>query len=125
VRAGQEGSSAPQQSRRVSLLGLTAAVAAAAGGAGAARAEPYLLSTGARGLLAEEEAKLVDLRRQLEGEVRREIEAERQLLEKEARSSSVGGACRQGVRGGRRAGVRASPACLRGCCIMTLPQAWR
>ncbi|GBF92346.1 hypothetical protein Rsub_05548 [Raphidocelis subcapitata] len=84
---------APQPpSRRAALLAAAAVAAAALGGAPCrAAAEPYLLSTGGRGLLAEEEAKLVELRRQLEGEVRREIEAERELLEREARSSLENG----------------------------------
>jgi hypothetical protein len=110
---------APPPSRRAALLGLAAAAGALGARAAdpprasAAAAEPYLKSTGARGVLAEEEARLLELRRQLEGEVRREIEAERELLEKEARASSavrrrrawwwgLGGRLGGGDRAGRR-----------------------
>lgn len=62
-------------SRRAALLagfaGAAVALAAAAPLPVAAVSEPYLLSTGARGPLAEEEAKLLQLRRELESEVRR------------------------------------------------------
>jgi hypothetical protein len=85
------GTSAPAEappSRRAllrGLAGLAAGASLAAARAPPARAEPaaaaagegYLLSTGARGPIAEEEARLVQLRKELEGEVRRELEAER------------------------------------------------
>ncbi|KIY98117.1 hypothetical protein MNEG_9846, partial [Monoraphidium neglectum] len=51
------------------------------------------MSTGARGLLAEEEAQLLQLRRDLEGKVRRELEAEREAFEAEARTTSIGKLC--------------------------------
>lgn len=88
------GAAPPARQSRRTLLGIAAGAAAAlAARAPPARAEPYLLSTGAKGILAEEEAKLLQLRRDLEGEVRRELEAERVLLENEARNSSVGKLC--------------------------------
>jgi hypothetical protein len=84
------------------LLGLaTAAALAAAAPSARANADAvapaaeaplrqgYLMSTGARGLLAEEEAQLLQLRRDLEGKVRRELEAEREAFEAEARTTSV------------------------------------
>ncbi|GBF89630.1 D-lactate dehydrogenase [Raphidocelis subcapitata] len=75
--ASESASNAQQQpaSSRRALLG-AAAFAAAALAPRAARADSYLLSTGAKGLLAEEEAKLLQLRQELEGDVRRELEAD-------------------------------------------------
>jgi hypothetical protein len=54
-----------------------AARAADATAAVATESTGYLLASGARGLLAEEEARLVALRKELEEEVRRELAAER------------------------------------------------
>eukprot|EP00878_Enallax_costatus_P032801 GHUV01036087.1.p2 GENE.GHUV01036087.1~~GHUV01036087.1.p2 ORF type:complete len:129 (-),score=41.88 GHUV01036087.1:674-1060(-) len=52
-------------------------------------AEPFLASTGGKGILAQEEQKLYNLRLEREGEARREILAERERFEQEARSSQV------------------------------------
>lgn len=89
VECSSSKPSSSTQSRRA-LLGFAAAAAALAMRAPGARADPYLLSTGGKGPLAEEEARLLQLRKELEGEVRRELEAERAQLEKEARTSAVG-----------------------------------
>ena len=88
--------------RRGAMLGLAAAAASAAlvfGGGGAAvvapppaaAADSYLLSTGGHGIIAEEEAKLLQLRQELEAQVRKEIEAERAALEAQALASQGGG----------------------------------
>lgn len=69
--------------------GLAAAVLLLSPGPAAA-GEPFLASTGGRGFLAEEEQALYNLRLEKEGEARREIQAEREKLESEARSSQVG-----------------------------------
>lgn len=95
VRASQQAEPAVEvnPSRRA-LLGLTAGLAAGAlllspG----AHAEPFLASTGGKGFLAAEEQKLYNLRVELEGEARQEIERERQILESEAEKSQVGKLC--------------------------------
>jgi hypothetical protein len=81
-------------SSRRALLGLTAGLAAGALlPSPAAHAEPFLTSTGGKGPLAAEEQKLYNLRVEMEGEARREIEAERVKLESEARMSQVGKLC--------------------------------
>ncbi|KIZ06832.1 hypothetical protein MNEG_1119 [Monoraphidium neglectum] len=99
--------SSQQQHPRRALLGLAAAAAAAAitlqplpaaadalaAASVPADATPYLLSTGAKGLLAEEEARLLQLRKELEAQVRKEIELERAAAEKDAQSSAVGKLC--------------------------------
>jgi tetratricopeptide (TPR) repeat protein len=51
--------------------------------------EPFLKSTGARGLLAEEEAELVRLRETKEGEVREELANARNQLESEVKRTQV------------------------------------
>lgn len=97
VRASQQTEPAVEQEVtpfRRALLGLTAGLAAGAlllspG----AHAEPFLASTGGKGFLAAEEQKLYNLRVELEGEARQEIERERQLLESEAEKSQVGKLC--------------------------------
>lgn len=58
-----------------------------------AHAEPFLASTGGKGILAQEEQKLYNLRVAAEGEARREILAERERFEQEARSSQIGKLC--------------------------------
>jgi len=58
-----------------------------------AQAGPFLSATGGKGVLAEKEEELYKLRQELEGEARREIEAERVLLEEEGRRSSIGKLC--------------------------------
>lgn len=96
VRASQQADPVVEEvnpSRRA-LLGLTAGLAAGAlllspG----AHAEPFLASTGGKGFLAAEEQKLYNLRVELEGEARQEIERERQILESEAEKSQVGKLC--------------------------------
>ncbi|KXZ48870.1 hypothetical protein GPECTOR_25g455 [Gonium pectorale] len=79
------------QSRRqiigsVVSLGLSAVSAPAL-------ANAFLSSTGARGLLAEEEEKLYRLRVEKESEAREQLLAERQKLEEEAKASQAGKLC--------------------------------
>lgn len=94
VRAAQQAEPAEMTSSRRALLGLTAGLAAGALlPSPAAHAEPFLTSTGGKGPLAAEEQKLYNLRVEMEGEARREIEAERVKLESEARMSQVGKLC--------------------------------
>lgn len=59
----------------------------------AAKADSFLKVTGARGLLAEEEEALINLRREREGEARKQLEAARVELEKEAFQSQNGKLC--------------------------------
>ncbi|WIA15256.1 hypothetical protein OEZ85_001928 [Tetradesmus obliquus] len=70
----------------LAILAGTAAAPAQAG-------EPFLASTGGKGFLADEEQKLLNLRIQAESEARREIQAEREKLEEEARRSQIGKLC--------------------------------
>lgn len=53
----------------------------------------FLNSTGGKGVLAQEEERLVKLRQEKESEAIREIEAERIKFEQEARTSQVGAVC--------------------------------
>lgn len=49
--------------------------------------------TGARGLIADEEARLVRLRQEIEGEARDELQRARESLEAEGRNSASGKLC--------------------------------
>jgi tetratricopeptide (TPR) repeat protein len=82
-------------SRRALLAAAAAAVLALNGNkpAAAAPAEPFLKRSGGRGFLAEEEAALVSLRAEKEGEALRSLEAERELIERELDSSKDGKLC--------------------------------
>lgn len=94
VRASQQTEPVEMNSSRRALLGLTAGLAAGALLLSpAAHAEPFLASTGGKGFLAAEEQKLYNLRVELEGEARQEIERERQKLESEAQNSQIGKLC--------------------------------
>lgn len=55
--------------------------------------EPFLSSTGARGLLAEEEERLFKLRQEIEGEARQELDRARLELEEEGRATASGKLC--------------------------------
>ncbi|KAG2449392.1 hypothetical protein HYH02_005542 [Chlamydomonas schloesseri] len=80
-----------QQTRRQvigSLVSLGASLVAAP-----AMAEAFLSSTGARGLLAEEEQRLYQLRVEKEAAVREELARERELLEQEAKRTQDGKLC--------------------------------
>lgn len=66
---------------------LTAAREAAAAGATVKRRAPFLSSNGAKGLLAEEETRLYELRLKAEGEVAAELDRARLGLEDEAKAS--------------------------------------
>lgn len=114
----------PSSSRRQLLSGVAAGLVAAAALAPAparAAAMPFLSSTGGKGLLAEEESKLLQLREELEAEALREIEKERmEFNEEEQRTQVIGGrsvravACMlRAVRAGQRCVPRLhAPACL-------------
>ncbi len=68
ARTHQQAQQQPQQQHsRRALLGLaTAALALPRTPAARAEPQPYLLSTGGKGIFAEEEARLVQLRKELE-----------------------------------------------------------
>ncbi|KAK9843024.1 hypothetical protein WJX74_005765 [Apatococcus lobatus] len=74
------------------MAGLAALQLATAGPALAA-SEPFLSSTGAKGLLAEEEERLFRLRQEKEGQVRSELNRAREELEEQGRSSQSGKLC--------------------------------
>lgn len=94
VRASQQAETVEMTSSRRALLGLTAGLAAGALLLSpAAHAEPFLASTGGKGFLAAEEQKLYNLRVELEGEARQEIERERRIAESEAQRSQMGKLC--------------------------------
>jgi hypothetical protein len=94
VRASQQAETVDMSPSRRALLGMTAGLAAGALLLSpAAHAEPFLASTGGKGFLAAEEQKLYNLRVELEGEARQEIERERQLAESEAQRSQIGKLC--------------------------------
>jgi len=61
--------------------------------AGNAQAEPFLVQTGARGVLAEEEERLYRLRQEKEGEARARLLKEKELLEEQTRLTSEGKLC--------------------------------
>lgn len=56
----------------------------------AVEVEPFLKSTGARGFLADEEAKAIALRKEKEMLARDELERERMVFEQEARTQQRG-----------------------------------
>jgi hypothetical protein len=81
------------QDRRAFLGSLAGVVAATLVASKPAQAGPFLSETGGKGVLAEKEQELYKLRQELEGEARREIEAERAVLEEEGRQSAIGKLC--------------------------------
>eukprot|EP00882_Tetradesmus_deserticola_P032036 GHRQ01036247.1.p1 GENE.GHRQ01036247.1~~GHRQ01036247.1.p1 ORF type:complete len:299 (+),score=90.57 GHRQ01036247.1:201-1097(+) len=94
VKAVAEPQKPATQPGRRAMLGMAGLALLASSAAAPAQAgEPFLASTGGKGLLAEEEERLVNLRIQAEGEARKEIQAEREKLEEEARRSQIGKLC--------------------------------
>lgn len=59
----------------------------------AADFQPFLQSTGGKGLLADEEQRLIQLRQEKEEQVQREITKQRQLFEKEAKEGQLDKLC--------------------------------
>lgn len=55
--------------------------------------QPFLSSTGGKGLLAEEEQRLVQLRQEKEEQVQREITKQRQMFEREAKNGQLDKLC--------------------------------
>ncbi|KAG2487812.1 hypothetical protein HYH03_013656 [Edaphochlamys debaryana] len=82
---------AEQQSRRQLIGGLVGLGLALSGSS--AKADPFLSSTGARGVLRDEEEKLYRLRVEKESEARQQLQAERQAFEEEAKRSQDGKLC--------------------------------
>lgn len=80
-------------SRRAWLAGVAAGLTAATAASSASATEAFLTSTGAKGPLAEEEERLFQLRREKEGEARRQLQAERELLEQEGMRTQMGKLC--------------------------------
>lgn len=52
-----------------------------------------MMIAGARGIIADEEARLVKLRQEIEGEAREELQRARESLEAEGRTSASGKLC--------------------------------
>ncbi|CAL8461848.1 g1379 [Coccomyxa elongata] len=75
------------------VLSTVAAAALALAAPAQAETLPFLSSTGAKGPLVEEEARLFKLRQEIEGEARDELQRARLQLEDEARTSSSGKLC--------------------------------
>ncbi|KAL6752829.1 FLU chloroplast precursor, alternative spliced version s-FLP [Haematococcus lacustris] len=78
---------------RRSLLANGAAAAALALLVRPAAAEPFLISSGGKGILAEEEERLYRLRQGLEGEARARLLQEKEKLEEESRQTMAGKLC--------------------------------
>lgn len=94
VRATAEPRTPSQQTGRRAMLGMAGlALLAGTAAAPAQAGEPFLASTGGKGILAEEEQALYNLRVQAETEARREIQAEREKFEEEGRKSQVRRGC--------------------------------
>ncbi len=53
----------------------------------------HMMPAGAKGIIAEEEARLVRLRQEIEGEAREELQRARESLEAEGRNSASGKLC--------------------------------
>ncbi|CAK0783819.1 hypothetical protein CVIRNUC_007019 [Coccomyxa viridis] len=96
-QAAEEGRHTPLKAfHDRALLGILSAAAAASlacAGPSQAAVQPFLSSTGAKGIIAEEEARLVRLRQEIEGEAREELQRARESLEAEGRNSASGKLC--------------------------------
>jgi len=79
--------------RRDLLAGVAASLGAAVMLPAASQAKPFLQSTGASGILADEEEKLYRLRQEKEGEARKLLLEEREKLEEESRQTMMGKLC--------------------------------
>lgn len=82
-------------SKRALLKGMTSAIVSSIilSAPLSSKADPFLKGSGARGLLADEEEALLNIRREKEGEARKQFEAARIEFEKEAAQSSAGKLC--------------------------------